>query len=169
MAAFRFHRRALLAGLAASAALPRFASAGEVIDLRWKDLLPADQPTLRNAFRDVIDHTGAPLSSLQPEASGYRTDWVGKTVRIPGFIVPLDYSGSAVTTFILVPYAGACIHVPPPPANQLVLVTTETPFESGGIFEAVHVTGQLGVTSVSTDLAEVGYSMDAEDIKLYRA
>lgn len=169
MAAFRLNRRSVLTGLAATAVLPRVASADEIFDLRWNDLLPTDQPTLRNAFRDVIDHTGAPLSSLQPEASGYRTDWVGKTVRIPGFIVPLDYAGSAVTTFILVPYAGACIHVPPPPANQLVLVTTDTPFESGGIFEAVHVTGQLGLTSVTTELAEVGYSMTADDIRLYRA
>ncbi|WP_234990252.1 DUF3299 domain-containing protein [Roseivivax lentus] len=153
----------------AALAMPRAALAEEIYDIRWKDLLPADQPVLRNAFRDVIDHDGAPLSSLQPESSGARHEWDGKIVRIPGFVVPLDYAGSGVTTFILVPYAGACIHVPPPPANQLVLVTTEEPYESGGLFEAVSVTGRLGITTVSTELAEVGYSLVADKIELYRS
>ena len=165
----RLTRRQALASLTAAAALPGAAWAEEVMDLRWRDLLPEGQPQLRNAFRDVIDHTGAPLRSLQPESGGPRAELVGKTVRLPGFVVPLDYSGTGVTSFILVPYAGACIHVPPPPANQLVLVTAKEPFESGGIYEAIYATGRLGVTSISTELAEVGYSMDAQKIELYRA
>ena len=162
-------RRLFLAGFGAALALPNVGFAEEIFDIRWKDLLPEDQPVLRNAFRDVIDHNGAPLSSLQPESSGARMEWDGKTIRIPGFVVPLEFAGASVTSFILVPYAGACIHVPPPPANQLILVTTDVPFESGGLFEAVHVTGQLGIDMVSTELADVGYSLVADKIELYRA
>lgn len=169
MPTHHFSRRAMLAAFSASAILPGFARAEDILDIRWRDLLPEGEPVLRNAFRDVIDHDGAPLSSLQPESSGVRADLAGKTVRLPGFVVPLDFDGTAVTTFILVPYAGACIHVPPPPANQLVLVTTETPFESGGLFEAIVVTGELGIATVSTDLAVVGYALAAEKIELYRA
>jgi hypothetical protein len=48
----------------------------------------------------------------------------GKTVKIPGYIVPLDHIGFGVVEFMLVPFIGACIHVPPPPPNQLIYVTT---------------------------------------------
>ena len=44
----------------------------------------------------------------------------GKLVRIPGYLVPLEYDGTGVSAALLVPYVGACIHVPPPPANQMV-------------------------------------------------
>ena len=52
----------------------------------------------------------------------------GVTVRLPGYIIPVDLGADGVTSFVLVPYVGACIHVPPPPANQLVFVTTEKPW-----------------------------------------
>ena len=69
---------------------------------------------------------------------------------------------------MLVPYVGACIHVPPPPANQLVLVTTETPYEVDGLFSAVTVTGMFGTASTSTQLADIGYALSAEDIRAFR-
>jgi len=51
-----------------------------------------------------------------------RADLDGKTVSIGGYMLPLEYSGTKVTEFLLVPYLGACIHVPPPPPNQIVHV-----------------------------------------------
>ena len=87
----------------------------------------------------------------RPASDRVRTGWNGKTVRLPGFIVPIDFEGSSVTFFIPVPYFGACVHVPPPPPpNQLASVTTETPYESEGLFEAVNVTGVLGTDPTST-------------------
>ncbi len=67
----------------------------------------------------------------------------GKIVKIPGYIVPLDYSGTGVTEFMLVPYVGACIHVPPPPPNQLVYVTTDKPWDTMTLWEPVWVTGEI--------------------------
>jgi len=164
------HRRTLLAGLAASSLLPNLAHAEEYIDLEWDDLLPEGETTIPNALRSLLPHDEEmPLSSRQPESSGVRHDWNGKIVRLPGFIVPIDYKGTGVTAFILVPYVGACVHVPPPPANQLVFVTTSIPYESKGLFEPVNVIGMFGVSSLSTQLAEIGYALSADDIRPFRA
>ncbi|MDA8747757.1 DUF3299 domain-containing protein [Litoreibacter sp.] len=163
-------RRALLAGIAASTLVPSIARAEDLIELDWEDLLPENQSSIPYALRSLLPHDeSAPLSSQQPASSGVRGDWNGKTVRLPGFIVPIDYSGSGVTAFILVPYVGACVHVPPPPANQLVFVTTPTPYESDGMFEAVNVTGTFGVSSLRTHLADTGYALSADKIEPYRA
>ncbi|WP_375228168.1 DUF3299 domain-containing protein [Roseobacter sp. S98] len=157
-------RRGLLTGLAASVLLPRPGVAAEVVDLSWADLLPEGQVFVPPLLQEFIDHSGPSMSDQQPASTGVRTDWNGQTVRIPGFVLPIEHRGTGVSAFILVPYVGACIHVPPPPANQLVFVTPDTPYESGGMFEPVRVTGRFGVTTVSTQLAEVGYAMAAERI-----
>ncbi len=72
-----------------------------------------------------------------------------------------------MTAFILVPFVGACVHVPPPPANQLVFVTTEVPYESSGLFEPVNVTGMFGKASTSTQLADIAYALSADHIELF--
>ena len=157
-----------MAGMGAFALMAPAARADDVIDLRWPDLVPEGQIVLPPMLQDLIDHDQPPLSSQQPPSSGVRTDWNGQIVRLPGFIVPIDYSGSGVTAFILVPFVGACVHVPPPPANQLVFVTTQTPYESAGLFEPVSVTGMFGVSEISTHLADVGYTMAADRIETHQ-
>jgi hypothetical protein len=162
------HRRAVLAGLGATTLLPSIAHAEDFIDLDWEDLLPENETAIPNVLRSLIDHTKAPLNTQQPASSGVRSDWNNQIVRLPGFIVPIDQSSAGVTAFILVPYAGACVHVPPPPANQLVFVTTETPYDSNGLFEPVNVTGMFGISSLSTHLADIGYALSADKIEPYR-
>lgn len=158
-------RRSALLLLAGATAAPKTALADEVIDLGWEDLLPEGQVVIPRALQSLIDHDGPDLSSQQPASTGVRTDWNGRIVRLPGFIVPIDMVGTAVTAFILVPYVGACIHVPPPPANQLVFVTTGgKPYESEGLFAPVHVTGMFGVSAMTTHLAQIGYALSAEKI-----
>lgn len=161
-------RRMVLAGLAASACLPQAAVAEEVVDLDWADLMPENEATVPIFLRGIVDHDAAPLASQQPASSGVRTDWSGQIVRLPGFMVPIEHRGTGVVAFILVPYVGACVHVPPPPANQLVFVTTQQPYESAGLFEAINVTGMFGVSSVSTQLAEIGYALSADKIEPFR-
>ncbi|SEI78206.1 hypothetical protein SAMN05421762_2676 [Pseudooceanicola nitratireducens] len=168
MGLIRPDRRAVLLGLAATGLAGR-ASAEDVTDLDWRDLLPADDQSLPGSLAGLLPHDESSLAARQPMSTGMRTDWNGQIVRLSGFIVPIDYKGTGVTAFILVPYVGACVHVPPPPANQLVFVTTGTPYESAGLFEAVTVTGMFGTASTSTQLAEIGYALSAEDIRPYRA
>ena len=89
----------------------------------------------------------------------------GKRVRIGGYVVSLDFEATRVKEFLLVPFVGACIHVPPPPANQIVYVKSDKGFEASGMFEPVWVTGTLKVSTAFTGLAEAGYSLDAETVE----
>jgi hypothetical protein len=89
----------------------------------------------------------------------------GKRVRIGGYVVSLDFDATKVREFLLVPFVGACIHVPPPPANQLVYVKSDQGFEVSGMFDPVWVTGVLKATTAHTGLAEAGYSLMAETVE----
>ena len=95
------------------------------------------------------------------------TAFTGRQVKIPGFVVPLGFEDTAVDEFLLVPYVGACIHVPPPPPNQIVFVTAREPVTIRGMFEAVWVTGTLNTVATSTDLAEIGYRLVADEVAPY--
>ncbi|MDO6590005.1 DUF3299 domain-containing protein [Loktanella sp. D2R18] len=163
------NRRRVLTGFGALALAPHAAFAEDVIDLEWQDLLPDSGSAISPALQSLFEHDETAIpSGVQPQSTGVRTDWNGAVVSLPGFIVPIDYAGSGVTAFILVPYVGACVHVPPPPANQLVFVTTATPYESAGLFEPVTVTGMFGTASTSTQLADIAYALSADVIAPYQ-
>ncbi len=160
------NRREVLAAIGALGLVPAAALAKDYIDLEWTDLVPEGQPMIPPAIQSLLDHDAPPsLADQQPPSHGVRTDWNGEIVRLPGFIVPIDYSGTGVTAFILVPFVGACVHVPPPPANQLVFVTTEKPYQNSGLFEAVNVIGMFGTASTSTQLADIAYALSADHIE----
>lgn len=161
----RLNRRTFLSALGAWAAMPHAAFAEDYIDLEWTDLIPEGQPVVPPALQSLLNHDGPDMSRQQPPSNGARTDWNGEIVRLPGFIVPIDHEGTGVTAFILVPFVGACVHVPPPPANQLVFVTTEKPYESSGMFEAVNVIGMFGTVATSTQLADIAYALSADRIE----
>lgn len=154
-------RRALLVAASLSPLLSIKSFADSVTELTWQDLLPEGVAPLPGILSGLVLHENAALASLQPRSTGVRHDWDGQIVKLSGYIVPLDFEGTGVTTFILVPYVGACIHVPPPPANQLVLVNVNKPYKSTGLFGAVSATGTFGSHTLSTNLAEIGYALDA--------
>lgn len=164
-------RRRFLHTLVAAATLPTMAVAEDVIDLEWPDLMPQGTGAFQQTLQDlgIIEHDEiTQIQPIQPQSSGVTNEFNGKIVRLPGYVVPLDTSGAGVTAFILVPYVGACIHVPPPPANQLVFVTTATPYEVSGMFEAVNVTGMFGTASTNTQLADISYVLSADKIEPFR-
>lgn len=161
-----------MSGAAAALSMPTVLTASEdFIDIDWGDLIPPGRDNIKQRFQGmgIIPHDEmSTLRSEQPVSSGVTGEFNGKVVRIPGYMLPLDTTGAGITAFILVPYVGACIHVPPPPANQLVFVTTGTPYESSGMFEAVNVTGMFGTASTSTQLADIGYALSADLIEPFR-
>lgn len=162
-------RRGTLTGLGALVLSSRIARAETFVDLDWSDLLPEGETAIPPVIQSLIDHDAPPsLISQQPASGGVRTDWNGQIVRLPGYVVPIEYSGTGVTAFILVPFVGACVHVPPPPANQLVFVTTQKPFESKGLFEAVNVIGMFGTASMTTQLAQIAYALSADSIEPFQ-
>ena len=164
-----FDRRKFLASMGAISTILQVARAEDYIDLEWTDLVPLGQPFIPLMIQELLQHDQVPLPSQQPESIGVRTDWNGQIVRLPGFIVPIEYSGTGVTAFMLVPFVGACVHVPPPPANQLVFVTTNDPYETTGLFEAVNVIGMFGTASMSTQLADIAYALSDDQIEPYRS
>ena len=162
------NRRHVLAGLGLgvlSLAAGRVA-AQEARDLAWEDLIPAGVPYSRiigEGRRDETLDTWLPV--FDENATRVVAELDGQRVRLPGFVIPLQLSGDGVKTFILAPYAGACIHVPPPPANQIVFIEAPKPFEIGNMFEAVAVTGTLRTQAMTNDLASFGYQLAAEQIE----
>lgn len=90
----------------------------------------------------------------------------GKLVRIGGYVVPLDFDATTVKEFLLVPFVGACVHVPPPPANQIIYVKTAEGFKLSGLFDPVYVTGVLRTKVTFTGLAQTGYSLEARRAEL---
>ncbi len=94
----------------------------------------------------------------------------GQTVKLPGFVVPLEGDGRVVNEFLLVPYYGACIHVPPPPANQIVYVRAQgRNVQVRRLFDTVWVTGTMKVERASSELGEAGYIIDALNVEPYEA
>jgi hypothetical protein len=86
---------------------------------------------------------------------------------MPGFIIPIDLTTAGVSSFVLVPYVGACLHIPPPPPNQLVFVNAITPWPSDNLWDAAWVTGRMQHELQTTDVAETGYVMEAEFMEVY--
>jgi len=151
-------------------ALTPFGSLAEsgVRELTWADLAPGGRDR-REYVRQASPVVSLVLSLKGdvPEPPKMADGLDGERVRLSGYIVPLKFSGSGVEEFLLVPYAGACIHVPPPPRNQIVLVTSADPIDARGLYQAVTVTGTISVGGSKTGLAEAGYRMTAGKVSDY--
>jgi len=100
----------------------------------------------------------------------------GQSVRMPGYLLPLEFDGDKVTEFLLVPYVGACIHTPPPPPNQIVHVKTEDAYTTdGGLFSPVWVNGLMKTEQSQADLNFIdgssnipsSYALEAESVEPY--
>lgn len=84
----------------------------------------------------------------------------GAFIRMPGYALPLEYSGTGATELFLVPFVGACIHVPPPPPNQIVSISLEEPLTLAGMFEPVWVTGRMQIEESTQSLSLVDGAAD---------
>ena len=92
----------------------------------------------------------------------------GKMVRIPGFVVPLDDFQEEGAEFLLVPYYGACVHTPPPPPNQIVMVgMSGKKAVKLNLFDAVWMSGKLKISSVESPYGTVGYQLEGLKVEPY--
>ncbi|MFA0146918.1 DUF3299 domain-containing protein [Vibrio lentus] len=116
------------------------------------------------------------MQTMKASAEAITTEFDGKKVRVPGFIVPLEFSeGMTATEFLLVPVAGACIHMPPPPANQIVKVSFPEGFQVQNVQYPVWVEGDFSSNKVTEEVYLVdgksnltmGYEMNASMIEDY--
>lgn len=100
------------------------------------------------------------------------TKYINQKIRMPGFVVPLDAVRNGQREFLLVPYFGACIHTPPPPANQIVLVTPHPQLNLSKTLESMEVIwveGELKESRTKTASGVSGYSLEAIQIYPYKA
>ena len=152
--------------------------ATQVRELSWDDLVPADAPP--PVFPELPMHDLADLGDVllgeadattsMPQATGQPVVQAldGQRVRLPGYIVPLDMTERGrVIEFLLVPYYGACIHVPPPPSNQIVHAVSELGVAIQELWQPFWIEGTMHTESISSELAEAGYRMKAEKIYAY--
>ena len=167
----------LAVAMAAPVALSGFAaSAKDVQRIEWDDLRPPLSPAAEQAAAELnlrIDQMtdreiAVAMDRIEAEGSALIPDLDDTTVELEGYLVPLDFDAETMTDFVLVPYFGACIHVPPPPVNQTVFVKFRegigmADFEKN-FYSSFRVKGKIKVARTKTNLAEVGYQVTADDI-----
>lgn len=93
---------------------------------------------------------------------------VGQAVRIPGFVVPLEESKDGLKEFLLVPYFGACIHSPPPPANQIIHVLPKSPAKDVKSMDAVWISGTMATLKTDTYMGASSYRIEAMVVEPYK-
>ena len=93
----------------------------------------------------------------------------GQRIRIPGFVVPLEFGeNKKVTQFFLVPYFGACIHVPPPPPNQIIFVTSKKGLAIKELYDPLWISGIISTSRIENDVALAAYKMEMEFSEIYK-
>ncbi len=147
-----------------------------VRDLKWDDLVPKDWNPRRlfnelglGAMRDGDPRADELLARIRAEwdRAPVVKDLDGTQVRLPGFVVMLEGTPKGITEFLLVPYFGACIHVPPPPSNQLVHVFPHQPVPESTAMQAVWVVGTLNAAAGRTKLGAAGYRITGARVDKY--
>ncbi|QWF33035.1 MULTISPECIES: DUF3299 domain-containing protein [unclassified Pseudoalteromonas] len=144
-----------------SAVLISFASvANPPKEIFWEDLIPEGHVQIDTQAQ--ANHEGSEQNWVQPDLDAPVVKALdGQSVSLPGFVVPLEGDSELITEFLLVPYFGACIHVPPPPPNQLVHVTIKGGVPIDSLYDAIVVTGIIKTQTWSGEIAQVGYTMQA--------
>lgn len=163
--------------LAAPATGGKAAGKAAFREISWDDLIPADwdpQKFFADLDLDALQDNDPRATEVMARM---RAEWdrapvvdrfSGQQVRIPGFVVPLESDGKTIREFLLVPYFGACVHVPPPPANQLIHVIPDKPVPAGLNMSPVWVNGVLNVGRVESEMGSAGYQMRGMKVEEYK-
>lgn len=91
-----------------------------------------------------------------------------RRVRIPGFVVPLDGERDKAREFLLVPYFGACIHAPAPPANQVIHVVVDKAVKTVKLAPAMWISGTIRTVRSDTRMGVSGYEMTVDKVEPYK-
>ena len=156
--------------------------------VEWTDLIPQNELDILlnppdymddiqdGSFEDQIDSQLRNTTALATEdryqqalvSTNIRPEMDGKAIRIPGFIVPLEFnSEQTITEFFLVPYFGACLHMPPPAPNQIIYVKHPEGIQLNALYDPFWITGVLRASLVENDLAAAAYVVEMADYEPY--
>ncbi len=156
-----------------------------LLDPEGQEELRAAEKKAQKAF-GVFLKKGVDINDVYKQREGYLSEvdkrkkivvrkYDGEKITISGYLLPLEFSDAGVKEFLLVPYVGACIHVPSPPANQMIYVKSDKLYKFKDTFEAVTVSGTLKTEAYSnklslvdgTQIVDSGYKMQARTIEIY--
>ncbi|MDG1484952.1 MAG: DUF3299 domain-containing protein [Porticoccaceae bacterium] len=165
------------------------ALSSEYVTIQWTDLLPQDEvdilsnpPDYLNDIEDgsAEDQLNSPMNNsivVEMEdryqqalvSTRVKSEMDGRAVRIPGFIVPIEFNGEqTITEFFLVPYFGACLHMPPPPPNQIIYVKSAEGLKLEALYYPFWISGDLKASMVENDMATAAYSMEMNNYEAYQ-
>lgn len=142
----------------------------ESIEIRDRLVSQGLDPDVLFKQREIV------MNQRRLAATEPNLDLIGKTVRLPGYLLPLEIVDQKAVEFLLVPTVGACIHTPPPPANQMVFVRYTQGFEVDGLYKPVWVSGEMRAQSRTQALrlvdgqanVETTYAVDALSVEIYK-
>ncbi len=151
-------------------------AAGPVIyqEIQWSDLVPKEwkpprMPRMPGIFGDSSAEAQNALADMRAawDAAPTVESMDGALVKMPGYVVPLEEVRGELREFLLVPYFGACIHTPPPPANQIVFVRATVAMTGFRAMDTVWVSGKLFTTRQASYMGASGYRLDAVSVERY--
>lgn len=172
-------------------------SAAPATEITWEELMPEGEDELLESLfvefyeefeRKMVQNSSslsaaasqdADVSSIIAEGSADDTmeqigtfnvveELNGKRIRVPGYVVPFDFNADAEhKEFLLVPYFGACLHTPPPPPNQIILVKSKTAAKIPNINEPVWLEGTLKTGEFLSDLGNSAYELNLSKLEPY--
>jgi hypothetical protein len=150
-------------------------------ELNWEDLVPKGWDPMKS-LRDQGITNPAALNDADPKVMdmmrSLRQAWDnaptettlnGHRIKLPGYVVPLEEDKAGLTEFLLVPYFGACIHSPPPPANQIVQVLPAKPAAGFRAMDTVWVRGVLRAQRSDSPMGASGYRLESALVERYQA
>jgi hypothetical protein len=162
--------------LSAEAPPPGASVSGPTRTIGWEQLIPAGW----DPYKDLKALNLDTLKDNDPKAEEalkkMRKMWdnapvnpliLGQSVRLPGYVVPLEDLATGIKEFLLVPYFGACVQSPPPPANQIVHVLLDKPNKRFRLMDVVWVSGPLSATKTDSHMGVAGYRIDAKAVMPY--
>lgn len=137
-------------------------------ELDWLQMMPADElAALERGDGPEVKHNG---NRRMAQFGTFRTvdSVLDRAVRLPGYVVPLTNAADGrLSEFLFVPYYGACIHVPPPPPNQIVHVRLSRPIEMPDMYSPFFLAGTLRAERLDDDLAGSAYTMNDAALRPY--
>lgn len=92
---------------------------------------------------------------------------IQEEIQIAGFIVPLELGEDTekVSEFVLVPNPLACLHVPPPPPNQMIYVKMSKEIPLDMDLRGVYITGQLSIPKPKAEYGLYSYELTGRKAK----
>jgi len=149
-------------------------------EISWDKLIPADYDPnaaieeyieqldkLQDTDQEAMEIYGKIQAVLDNAPVNKELD--GKTIKMPGFVAPLENDNGIISEFLLVPYFGACIHTPPPPVNQTVMIKAgkDQGVKSEDSSLPVWITGKLKAVEDRTSIGTAGYRVENAKIEPY--